>query len=349
MTKQTWTATVSAVLFVLLAAVIALVPVPYVTWLPGGTHDLLGQVDGKDAISIDGADTYPTSGQLLMTTVAVSPPAATLSLPEVLFSYWLPSREVLPRSAVYRPGADASDLTEEQHQLMTQSQSTAVIAGLRQSGIPVDSWPMVTSVSNSGPSNGVLEAGDLITEVDGTPTTSKQEVQDAIADRHVGDVVVFTVLRDDVLLRPTVTTRATTNSPNRPVVGITLSIGYSYRPSVKFALDPNIGGTSAGLMFALAIHDLLAPEEITAGRMIAGTGTISSDGQVGAVGGVQEKIAGAVRDGATVFVLPRSNCVDVDTATAAIRLVPVDNLAEASRALQRLNDPAQVALVPECA
>ena len=339
----------SAVLFVVLAAVIALVPVPYVTWSPGGTHDLLGQVDGRDVISITGAETFPTSGQLRMTTVSVTSPTSSLSLPEVLFSYWLPSREVLPRVAVYRPGEEPTDITEQETRLMNDAQSSAVVAGLRQSGVEVTTWPMVTSVSNSGPSSDILRPGDLIKAVDGKTTTTVQRVQEIIASHHVGEAVLFTVIRDGVVVRPTVTTRATVNDPDKPIVGITLDIGYSYGPTVRFSIDPSIGGSSARLMFALAIHDRLTRPELAAGQVIAGSGTVDADGNVGPVGGVQEKLAGAARDGATVFLLPKANCSDVGEATAGVRAVPVATLAEAVQALQQLADPKTAGSVAGCA
>lgn len=348
MTKQTWTATVSAVLFVVLAAVIALLPSPYVTWTPGTTHDLLAQDQGTETISITGAKTYPTTGQLRMTTVSVTSPDSTLSLPEVLFSYWLPSREVLPRKAIYRPGEDTPAISQEETRLMDDSQSMAIVAALRQSGVEVTNWPMVTSVSNSGPSADVLQAGDLIKFVDGKRTPKVQDVQKLISEHHVGDPVVFTVLRAGVTLRPTVITRATANNPKKPIAGINLAIGYSYSAQVKFAIDPAIGGSSAGLMFALAVHDKLTSADLTAGRVIAGSGTMDADGRVGAVGGIQEKLAAAARDHATVFLMPAANCGDLAQAPAGVRVVPVESLAAATADLQKLAEPDQAASVPGC-
>lgn len=355
MTRQTWTATVSAVLFVVLAAIIALVPVPFVTWSPGSTFDLLGEVQGKDGqtaaaitVSGPGVTTFETTGQLRMTTVAVTAPASALSLPEVLFSYWLPSREVLPSSAVYRPGQGPAEISDQETRLMADSQGTAVVAALRQAGIEVQTWPMVTSVSNSGASNGILKPGDLIKAVDRRTTKSVAEVQAAITQGNVGDVVEFLILRDGLQSRVKVTTRSNAAEPDRPIVGITMDIGYSYNPTVEFAIDPAIGGASAGLMFALAINDKLTEADLMAGRTIAGSGTMAADGTVGPIGGVQEKIAGAARDGAEIFVLPRSNCVDVSGAPAGIRLLPVETLAEAVEELDALTDPARAASVKGC-
>ena len=348
MTRQTWTATVSAVLFVVLAAVIALVPVPYVAWSPGGTHDLLAQTDDHPVITVTGAQTLPTTGRMLMTTVAVTAPESSLSLPEVLFSYWLPSREVLPRAAVYRVGESPNDISEGETRLMTDSQSEAVVAALRESGIQVFPRPMVQSVTGSGPANGLLEPGDLIQAVGDVTTTSVQAVEAAILGFHVGESVRFTVVRNGQEVQPVVTTRATAADPDRPIVGITLTTGYTYKPSVTFALDPSVGGSSAGLMFGLALTDMLTDSDLTAGRSIAGTGTLAADGQVGRIGGVQEKIAGASRDGATVFLLPKSNCADVGATPPAIRLIAVETLSEAVDALAALDDPQSSTSIAGC-
>lgn len=336
----------SAVLFVVLAAVIALVPVPFVTWSPGGTHDLIAA--DNSAIEISGAKTFPTTGSLLMTTVGVTPPGGSLSLPEMLFAYWLPSREVLPRTAVYPTGETSSDIDREESVLMAGSQSEAVVAALRQAGVPVASWPMVRSVTTSGPSNNILVPGDLIQAVDEGTTTTVADVQEAVAAHHVGEAVLFTVLRDNERLQLTVTTRATAANPDRPIVGITLTTGYTYKPKVTFAIDPAVGGSSAGLMFALAITDKLTEADIADGRVIAGTGTIDAEGTVGAIGGVQEKIAAASRDGATVFLLPKRNCVDVGAVPPGLRLVPVDTLSGAIQSLSALTKPETADSVVGC-
>lgn len=337
-TKQTWTATVAAVLFVVLAGVIALAPVPYVIWSPGAAYDLLADGSDPSPIEIDGATTYETTGQMLMTTLSVTAPDATLSLPEMVFSYWLTSREVLPREVVYRDNQSTADYNSVESELMTDSQSDAVVAALRQSGIPVESWPKVASVTPSGPANDILQPGDLIKAVGQKSTRTAAEVEAEIARNHVGEPVTFTVQRGDEELLRTVTTRATTANPDQPVVGTQFADwGYTYKPKVSFNLDAGLGGSSAGLMFALAVTDKLTPIQLADRRTIAGSGTMAADGTVGPIGGVQEKIAAAARAGATVFVLPRSNCVDAVDLTEGVRLVPVDSLEEAISALTELS------------
>ncbi len=348
MTRQTWTAAVSALLFVVLAAVIALVPVPYVTWAPGATYNLLGPIDGKDAITINGIQTYPVTGELRMTTISVTAPDASLSLPEVLISYWMPDHLVLPREAIYHQGASVTDLDNVATQQMSASQTYAIVAALRAAQVPVTELPMVDAVQKAGPSAGSLQAGDLIQAVDGVAVSTQEQAAAAIRNRHVGQRVTFSIVRNGQLLEETVTTRASDASPDIPMVGIDIATGYLYGPKVTFAIDPSVGGASAGMMFTLAIYDRITKANLANGQVIAGTGTVDADGKVGAIGGVAEKLAAAQRDHATVFILPKSNCVNVGTAPTGMRLVAVSSVNEAIGSLRALADPSTAGSVAGC-
>lgn len=347
-TKQTWTATVSAILFVLLAAVIALVPVPYVSWSPGATVDLLESVDGKPRVQIKGAELYPVTGQLRLTTVAVTSVRSQLTLPEALLSYWLPAREVLPRQAVYPAGTDAGAFKDKETQLMDTSQSQAVAAALREARLPVQEVPQVSSVPAGGPAIDKLRPGDYITAVDGVKVNTTQAVKNAIRKHAVGESVVFEVLRGTERLTVTVATSAANNAPATPVVGITLEVGYVYEPEVTFAIGNDIGGPSAGLMFSLAVYDEVTPGDLVAGRAVAGTGTLTGAGRVGSIGGIQEKIAGAERAGASIFLVPAENCADARLAPTSMRLVKVSTLADAIAGLRSLTEPAKAPSVAGC-
>ena len=348
MTKQTWTAAVSAVLFVALAAVVALVPVPFVSWSAGGTVNLFEPMDGQPRVDVQGITSYPTNGQLRLTTVSVTRADSQLTLPEALLSYWLSAREVLPRDAVYPAGVSVEEIRAREVQMMDNSQSAAVAAGLRAAGEKVVEYPMVMGVSNGGPADGKLKPGDFILRIDNRagPTTEWGRI--AINEHQVGDSILFTILRDRRELSETVKTVASNANPSQPVVGINLATGYSYEPRVTFRINPDIGGPSAGLMFALAVYDLVSPSDLAAGRVIAGTGTITGDGTVGSIGGIQEKIAGAEGAGATVFLVPAGNCADVQGVTTPVRLVRIRTLDEAITALEALRDPAREASVQGC-
>ena len=349
MTKQTWTAAVSALLFVALAAVVSLVPVPFVSWSAGSTVNLYEPVDGQPRVDIQGVETFPPSGQLRLTTVAVTRADSQLTLPEALLSYWLAAREVLPRDAVYPVGASVDEIRAREVQMMDNSQSSAVAAGLRAAGQKVTEYPMVMGVSNGSPADGKLKPGDFILRVDNKAVSSTDDVRAAINAHEVGEAVVFTILRDGQQLTETITTVASNANASTPVVGINLTIGYFYQPQVTFRINPDIGGPSAGLIFALAVYDQVTPGDLIAGRSVAGTGTIDGDGVVGPIGGIQEKIAGAEGAGATIFLVPAANCPDVVGLSTSVRLVRVTALADAISALETLKDPAKAGSVPGCA
>ncbi|WEV46293.1 Lon protease [Bifidobacterium sp. ESL0690] len=96
----------------------------------------------------------------------------------------------------------------------------------------------------------------------------------------------------------------------------------------------DIGGPSAGMMYALGVIDKLTPQDETGGKTIAGTGTIDNKGKVGKIGGIQLKMLGAKRDGATYFLAPASNCDEVvGHVPNGLRDVKVSTLDEAYRAL----------------
>lgn len=348
MTKQTWTATVSAAVFVILAAIIALTPVPFVSWSPGTTVNLLEDVDGKPRVAISGAEVFPVTGQMRLTTVSVTRPDASLTLPEALLSYWLSSREVLPREAVYPAGVDATQVHAQEQQLMDDSQTAAVAAGLRAAKLPVEELPQVSAVATSGPANGRLLPGDIVLSVDGVAVSKIAEVQKAVRKHQVNEAVLFGIRRGGSPISVTVITAAANSDPSVAVVGVTFTTGYLTGPEVSFQIAPDIGGPSAGLIFGLTVYDLVSPGDLLAGRSLAGTGTLSGAGQVGPIGGIQEKIAGAERAGAQIFLVPAANCPDTVGVDTTMRLVKVSTLNEAVTALSALADPARAPSVPGC-
>ena len=136
-----------------------------------------------------------------------------------------------------------------------------------------------------------------------------------------------------------VTAESTTQS-DAPVVGITLGTGYDYEPEISFDFGQQIGGPSAGLVFALAIYDKITEGPLLAGRTSRAPGTITPGGQVGPIGGIQQKIAGAEKAGATDFLVPAGNCADLAGLRHRPDLIKVNTLRDAIAALQALNTPA---------
>ena len=348
MTRQTWTALVSALAFICLAVLLVVVPVPFVSWTPGGTRDTLGNVGNEPMITVQGVDTYPTTGRLDMTIVAITPADARLSLPQALLAYWLPNRDALPRDAVYAPGKTAEQVENEDADMMETAQDDAVVAALRADGRPVTEMPAIFSVTVGGPAHKLLLPGDLVVSVDGIPTPDDEAVRKRILSHRVGQKVRFVVIRDTVETEVVVTTVESNVQSDAPVVGITLTTGYRYEPEISFDLGQQIGGPSAGLVFALAIYDKITNGPLLAGRHLAGTGTITPDGDVQAIGGIQEKIAAAQRAGATAFFVPANNCPDLEGVSTSMTLIKVATLNEAIKAVQAVNSYGDGAVLPHC-
>ena len=348
MTRQTWTALVSAIVFVACSAGLALLPTPYITWSPGSTVDVLGSTGGKPSVDITGVKTYPTSGELDLTTVSVTTADSRLALPEALIAYWAPNRNTLPRDSVYQPGKSADQVQSEEAQMMQSSQNEAVVAALRAADQTVTERVQISAVTINGPAQDKLKPGDFILAVDGTQISRFDQVGTLVRKHKVGDTVDFTVDRGGKKVDVTVVSGPSREDQAVPAVGISVQPGYSYTAEVTFGIDPNIGGPSAGLIFALGIYDRLTSTPLINGRHVAGTGEIDVKGNVSPIGGINQKIAGAEKAGATIFLIPAANCVDVDAGGTTMRLVKVDTLNGAITELSDLADPAKAASVPGC-
>lgn len=339
-------AVVSSVLFVMLAVAIVLTPVPFVTWRPGQTVDVLSSTGDGPLIEISGLPTSSSGGTLLMTTVSTSRVDSNVSLPEALIAHLVEDSDALPRDVVYPAGKSNEEVRSEAVAMMDTSRVNATVAALRAAGQAVTAMPMVSGVVLSGPSHGVLEPGDLIEAIDNEDVSKAEAVRDAVRRRNVGDPIVFRVIRGGEVTNVTVT--AVAGADGAASVGITTSIGYRYAPTVNYRIDPDIVGPSAGLVFALAVYDRISDGVLTEGSIVAGTGAIDAAGKVSAIGGVREKIKGAEKAGAKVFLLPRTNCADLGGLRTSLRLIPVSTLKDAIAALQMLEEGKPNEEVPTC-
>lgn len=348
LTRQTWLALVSAVVFVTFALVIAVAPTPYVVYSPGRAYDLwVPDEDGTPRISIDGIPTFPVTGQLYMTTVAMTRADARVSLPEAVLAYWLPDREAMPRKAVYDPGKTSDQLRAEVRMMMDTSQQDAVVAALRAADVPVEQLPVVAAVTVSGPADGRLLPGDLILAVADHPVSALDEVGDQIRRAEVGEPIEFTIQRNGDELKIDVPTVASVSDPAIAAVGIEVNTGYRFAPKVNFGISHEVGGPSAGLVFALAIYDQISAGDLLAGRAVAGTGEIDANGDVRRIGGLREKVAGAERAQAAIFLVPADNCVDLVGVHTDLQIIPVATLRDAVQALESQTD-SDPAPLPTC-
>lgn len=334
--RRTATLLLAGVLVVLLLAVAWLVPVPYVTMGPGPTENTLGSVGGKPIVDVDHR-TYPTRGAIDLTTVSVTSPDQRLPLLGALGGWADPHVAVVPRTYIYPENTTPQQVEQRNVEEMQGSQQTAVAAAERELGLPVSSHVDVRAVVAGTPADGRLKAADQVRAVDGHRVRSPQDVVDLVGRHRPGDTVGFTVRRHGRTVRLELTTTKSTEDPDKAMVGIQVGEGYDVAIPVSVRLGEQIGGPSAGTMFALAIVDKLTPGALTGGRHVAGTGTIGAGGDVGPIGGIQQKIAGARAGGATVFLTPAANCREAAAAGVdGIRLVRISTLHGAVRALKAL-------------
>jgi PDZ domain-containing protein len=316
-------------------------PVPYAELSPGPTFNVLGSQNGTPLITITGKQTYPTDGELRMVTVGVSDEGYQMPLGQALLGWLNTSRAIVPKDTIYPPGQTEQQSEQQNTQEMTDSQDSAITAALGELGIkPTGSEVIVASVNGGGPAAGKLQAGDVINAIDGTAITTggdtgMSQVTSAIQRIKPGQQVTFQVTRAQQ--KKTVTTGTVANG-GKAQVGITIESENVFPFSVDIQLN-NVGGPSAGMMFALGIIDKLTPGGLTGGRVIAGTGTIDAQGNVGAIGGIQMKTIGARDAGATVFLAPASNCAEAKAnQPSGLELVKVNTLTDALTALEDLKD-----------
>lgn len=305
-------------------------PVPYVIESPGPVYNVLGSSGGGPLITISGAPTYPTKGDMDLTTVSERGGPGRRVLLTGLFGAWLtPTDAILPRSALYPDDKSAAQVTADNTAEMVQSQDAAAIAALRHLNLPVTLTVVVGTIRAKSPADGHLEAGDRIMSVDGTAITAADQVTKAVTKHQPGQDVTFVVERAGVDHSYTLkTVQSDDSGPRRAVVGFTIGVGYTSTVKVTIKLD-DVGGPSAGLMFTLGIIDMLTPGEENAGQHVAGTGTMDENGNVGAIGGIRQKMAAARSDGATVFLVPASNCAEallqVPDGLRLVKVSTVDN------------------------
>ncbi|MER7501833.1 PDZ domain-containing protein [Nonomuraea pusilla] len=335
MSRRALTLLLAGFLVLALGVVGAFRPVPYVVLSPGPTENTLGEVDKKPVISITGRETYPTSGSLDLVTVAYQGgPAAPIDLLTALRGWIDPTVAVVPQETIFAPNRDPKEVEEENTVEMTNSQDSATAAALTELKIPYTTVVRVLSTEKGKPADGKLLKDDEISAVDGKPAANVDVVSEAVKAHKPGESVLFTVTRGTEKVDVSVPTVA--DSKGHPMVGVVMQARYKFPFDVKINVG-DVGGPSAGLMFSLGIIDKLTPGGMTGGKQIAGTGTIQPSGEVGAIGGIAQKMVGARDSGATVFLTPADNCAEaMESVPDGLRLVRADTLHDAVTALDAL-------------
>jgi PDZ domain-containing protein len=350
MSRRTVAGLVALGLIAVFGVTAASKPVGYVTFRPGPTMNVLGKYDGKTIIDVTGHQSYRDNGALRMVTVFESGPDDHLNLLDMITGWVNPDVAVLPRSAVYQEGETDETSHQESAVEMSSSQDSAVAAALTTLGISYRTEVAVSQVDKTGASAGKLEKGDVLLAVDGRSTADPTHLVDLIRAIAPGTPTELTLRRGGAERKVTVTTKAAPDDPKASRIGVGVALDYLFPFKVKVQLPSTVGGPSAGMMFALSIYDVLTPGSLTGGKVVAGTGTIDPDGNVGPIGGIGQKLPAAQRDGARLFLVDADNCAEAVRShydPDKMRLVKVSTLSEAIKDVETWRDDPGAAL-PRC-
>ncbi|MGB3410559.1 MAG: S16 family serine protease [Microthrixaceae bacterium] len=342
--RRRWGIAIFAAVIAAIVAAMFLVRLPYYVIQPGSVRP------SEQRIHISGAKSFESPGKVMFTTVYIDQ-----ATPALLIRAWFDSAaEVESKDEMY-PDGDRKAARQENIALMDSSKLLATKVALSEVGIKADfggSGAQVISVSDDSPSKGILQPGDVITEVDGGEVSMPSDIGKELSDRKPGDTVTLVVERPsrskpDSPVRKELKVKlgaagddAEDDDPNRPVVGIQAQPS-DLRVVSDVEVDVDSGtvtGPSAGLAWTLAIIDRLTPGSLTRGRDIAVTGEIRADGTVGPIGGVEQKVSAVKRAGIKVFIFPAATPKSAQAAMRRVAgddvaLYPVANIEEAVKVL----------------
>jgi PDZ domain-containing protein len=326
---------------------LALLPTPYIIERAGPTYDVLGELDDKPIIEISGAQSYESEGMLEVLTVGiVGKPGNTPNWIEIALAWLDESQAVVPVELVFPKDQTVEEVTSESSAMMEVSQQDAIAAALNYLGYETPRKVYIAEVLADAAASGKLVASDFIVSLDGQEISELEQLKSIVTEWDERRPIEVVVERDGEQITEMI-------SPIKDAEGnfrMGILIGYKYEFPIEVNLEiGDVGGPSGGMMFALGIIDRLTAEDLTGGLHIAGTGTIDQDGEVGPIGGVVQKLYGASRSGATVFLAPAGNCEEiVGNVPAGLQVVKIGTLQDAINALEKLSSNTQVESLPSC-
>ena len=290
------------VAIIIISGFLLLYPLDYYVVSPGVAKTVAPMVE------IEG-DSYSAQGDIMLTTVSMKQANTIDYLWIKLFKpqlYELQSMDFLPQDI------NMDEYFDLMREMMAESQlkSQAVaLEGLGYQPQITGKGVKIVQVLETSNAYDKLEEGDIIVGVDGAQVQLLTETVDKIQNRELGAPVQITVKRDDEQRNYSIETKSLEENSGKPSIGVLIT---PYKRNYDFPIKINInagqiGGPSAGSMFALEIYNQLSEEDITQGAKIAGTGTINLDGSIGKIDGIGQKIVAAKEEGASLFFVPAGN------------------------------------------
>lgn len=311
---------------------------PYYVSKPGMAKELNPIIEVENG--------YDEEGSFMLTTIRMGK-ANIYNYIIALFSDY---QEIFPLEAIRSEEESEEEYNVRQLHMMAGSQQNAIEVAYKKAALPVHynfNGVYVLNVVEDMPAAKKLEPGDRIFKVDDLEFQSSEEFIDYVAGKSEGDEITLTFMRRNKEHETVIKVQAFPDEPTRVGVGIGLVDDKELQVEPKIEINTeDIGGPSAGFMFSLEIYNQLTEEDYTKGYEIAGTGTISSDGTVGRIGGIEQKIVAADKAGADIFFAPFEDGAEDSNYNAAVKtakdietdmeIVPVNNFDEAIAYLEKL-------------
>ena len=343
MTRRIAVLTTGGVLLVLFGVLGSTLPVPYVAQTPGPTYNTLGDIGGEPIISVEGRERNEVEGNLNLTTVGVGRDG--VSLVQAVRGWFDDEVAVVPEESVYPPDRSEEETRQLNRQAFLTAEQAAESVALGHLGYPEK--VVVRAVPEGSPSESLLEEGDAVESIDGRPTPDFATLDSVLASIPPESAVTVGYTRLGQPGTATVTTRAAEEGE-----GSALGISVLETPSAPFDIDIQVvdpetgpvGGPSAGLMLTLGILDLVGDQDLTEGALVAGSGTIDAEGEVGPIGGIPLKMVAAREIGADLFLVPEGNCEEAlaaeDPGFPLAEVATLDDALEALADLRAGRTPA---------
>ncbi len=316
------------------------VKLPYFAMSPGPVEAV------TDLVSASDVATFESDGEFFLLTV---------SLREVNAFEWFEAEflddrvDLVARDVIRPSGVSQEEVTRSNLAAMDESIDTAIFVALGRLGYDVGfngEGVEVLQVVEGAPADGALEVGDRFTVIAGIEIQTSDQAAEVIRSFGIGDTINLAGIRAGEPFEVDITLGPHPDIEGAPMVGVVFdTVNLSLDLPVDINVDSrNIGGPSAGMTYALTVIDLLTAEDLTKGRVIAGTGTIRFDETVGAIGGVRQKVFAARGIGADVVFVPTANFEDALTAAGDdIEIVAVATLQDALDFLAALEPASLVA------
>ena len=318
---------------IILFILINFIPTSYYVMSPGLAQELSPIITVKDGYK------GQSKGDFLLTAVASK--KATI-WDYIYISLFQPQgKELDSIQEELPPGVDMEKYIDIMSELMEESKLHAQAVAFKNAGYDYKvhgEGAQIVEVLEEGAAVDKLKKGDVITRIDGKEVKFATDAVDLIRKHDIGDRISISVLRNEKTKKFTLKTVEIDNSPGQASIGVlitTENLKYEFPREVNF-ITKNIVGPSAGTVFALEIYNQLTPEDLTGGKRIAGTGTISSNGTVGEIDGVKQKVLAAEKVNADIFLAPENNYKIAKKTASEIKVISISNFKEALESLEKL-------------